>query len=70
MPPGPITGMQETAEVVEIREFETARLESSLRHAIPDLSGPMRIERIRGGQSNPTFSVDFDDRRMVARAHA
>lgn len=30
-------------------------------------SGPMSVERIAGGQSNPTFFVTFPDRRMVLR---
>ena len=43
------------------------RLEAFLKGAIPGLEGPMRIEPIAGGQSNPTFFVDFDNRSMVLR---
>ena len=43
------------------------RLESFLRGAIAGLQGPMRLEPIAGGQSNPTFFVSFDNRSMVLR---
>lgn len=42
-------------------------LEAFLRHQVPGLTGPMRLQKIGGGQSNPTFFVDFDNRRMVLR---
>ena len=48
-------------------EFDPARLDGFLRDAIPGLTGEMRLERISGGQSNPTFFVSYDDRRMVLR---
>ena len=48
-------------------EFNAARLEAYLRSRIPGLSGKMRLNRIGGGQSNPTFFVDFDNRAMVLR---
>ncbi len=34
---------------------------------IPDLDGPMTVERIAGGQSNPTFFLTFPERRLVLR---
>ncbi len=43
------------------------RLEAFLRQQLPTLAGPMRLQKIGGGQSNPTFFVDFDNRRMVLR---
>ena len=43
------------------------RLESFLRGAIAGLQGPMRLEPIAGGQSNPTFFVSFDNQSMVLR---
>ena len=43
------------------------RLEAFLKSAITGLEGPMRLEPIAGGQSNPTFFVDFDNRSMVLR---
>lgn len=46
---------------------DAARLESFLRPRLGDPEGPMRLERIGGGQSNPTFFVGFGDRRWVLR---
>jgi aminoglycoside phosphotransferase (APT) family kinase protein len=48
-------------------EFDRDRLNMFLRGAIPDLNGVMRIQRISGGQSNPTFFVSYDDRKLVLR---
>lgn len=48
-------------------EFDPAKLDAFLRSALPGLEGSMRLERIGGGQSNPTFFVDFDTRRLVLR---
>lgn len=43
------------------------RLDAFLRTELPTLAGPMRLQAIGGGQSNPTYFVDFDNRRMVLR---
>ena len=48
-------------------DFEPARLEQFLKTAVRGLAGPMRLERIGGGQSNPTFFVSFDNRELVLR---
>ena len=48
-------------------EFNPDTLAAYLRARIPALSGPMRLARIGGGQSNPTFFVDFDNRSFVLR---
>jgi aminoglycoside phosphotransferase (APT) family kinase protein len=49
-------------------EFDPAVLESYLRRRLDCPSGdPITIERISGGQSNPTFFVTLDDHRMVMR---
>lgn len=45
----------------------SVELESYLRSAMPDLQGCMGIERIAGGQSNPTYFVTFSNRRLVMR---
>jgi aminoglycoside phosphotransferase (APT) family kinase protein len=47
--------------------FQPERLEAFLRDRIPGLAGAMTIERIAGGQSNPTYFVDFANRRLVLR---
>jgi aminoglycoside phosphotransferase (APT) family kinase protein len=48
-------------------EFDSGRLDAFLRTALSGLSGTMQLERIGGGQSNPTFFVTYDDRRLVLR---
>ena len=47
--------------------FDADALHNHLCRKIPCLRGPMRLERIVGGQSNPTFFVTFDNRRLVLR---
>lgn len=47
--------------------FDAAVLERFLRQRLPELRGAMRLEKIGGGQSNPTFFVSFDNRRLVLR---
>lgn len=48
-------------------DFDPQRLEIFLRTAIPGLQGSMKLEQISGGQSNPTFFVDYENRSMVLR---
>lgn len=40
--------------------FSSESLRSYLREMLPELKGEMQLERIGGGQSNPTFFVSFD----------
>lgn len=47
--------------------FDPAHLDAFLRAAIPGLRGPMQLERVSGGQSNPTFFLTLGDRRLVLR---
>ncbi len=47
--------------------FDTGRLDAFLRHRLGGLSGEMRLDRVAGGQSNPTFFVSYGDRRLVLR---
>jgi aminoglycoside phosphotransferase (APT) family kinase protein len=48
-------------------EFSAQALQDFLLHKLPELRGTMRLERIGGGQSNPTFFVSFENRRLVLR---
>jgi len=48
-------------------DFEPARLEPYLKAQLPELSGPMAVERIGGGQSNPTYWLRFGERAVVLR---
>jgi aminoglycoside phosphotransferase (APT) family kinase protein len=59
--------MMLTTQVDSPVDFDAARLDAYLRNNIPGLAGPMRVTRIGGGQSNPTFFVDFDKRSLVLR---
>jgi aminoglycoside phosphotransferase (APT) family kinase protein len=48
-------------------EFDIPRLDAFLRRRIPGLEGAPALQRISGGQSNPTFFVTYANRRMVLR---
>lgn len=48
-------------------EVDPARLDDWLKAALPGLAGAPRLERISGGQSNPTFFVSYDNRALVLR---
>jgi aminoglycoside phosphotransferase (APT) family kinase protein len=47
--------------------FDAPRLDAFLRGSVDGLGGAMRLARIGGGQSNPTFLVGYDDRALVLR---
>lgn len=47
--------------------FAPEKLETFLRERLTGLHGAMRLDKIGGGQSNPTFFVSFDNRRLVLR---
>jgi aminoglycoside phosphotransferase (APT) family kinase protein len=47
--------------------FDPARLDAFLRDSVPGLTGTLALSRIRGGQSNPTFFVDYANRSLVLR---
>ena len=53
--------------MVVTMEFEPQVLDAFLRQRVPGLQGTMRLERIGGGQSNPTWFVSFDNRELVLR---
>src|SRR5581483_11027018 len=46
--------------------FDLARLDRFLSAAL-GLRGPIAVERVGGGQSNPTYFVSYPDRRLVLR---
>jgi len=47
--------------------LDSDRLASCLATAVPGFSGPITLERISGGQSNPTFFVTSPSHRLVLR---
>ena len=48
-------------------EFDPASLERWLRPRLPDASGAFALERVSGGQSNPTFFTTIGDTQFVVR---
>ena len=48
-------------------EFEPERLDRYLRRSVSGLRGDLQIERVSGGQSNPTFFITYGERRLVLR---
>jgi aminoglycoside phosphotransferase (APT) family kinase protein len=48
-------------------DFDPARLRGFLGTTMPALTGPMRVERVGGGQSNPTYFLTFDTGGVVLR---
>lgn len=49
------------------RDFDPDRLDTYLRARLPGLAGPLRIERVDGGQSNPTYFLRYDGEDLVLR---
>lgn len=47
--------------------FELAPLEHYLQNHVPNLGGPLQLERFDAGQSNPTFLVRAGAERLVLR---
>ena len=47
--------------------LDQSRVDRFLRSRIPGLAGTPRFTPIAGGQSNPTYFVDYDDRSLVLR---
>ena len=47
--------------------FDLAALEQWLEARVPGFTGPIRLEKFKGGQSNPTYAVDTPERRYVLR---
>jgi len=48
-------------------DFYQTRLDSHLRDWLPDLKGASHIERIGGGQSNPTYFLTYENAELVLR---
>ncbi|CAO3427941.1 phosphotransferase family protein [Azospirillum endophyticum] len=47
---------------------DLARLTAWLSEFLPDVRGPIRLERIAGGQSNPTFRLHAENATLVLRS--
>jgi aminoglycoside phosphotransferase (APT) family kinase protein len=59
--------MSDTPQSSSVLEFDAKKLDAYLRATIPGVEGEMSIQRISGGQSNPTFFVSYPGKRMVLR---
>lgn len=48
-------------------DFAPARLEAYLQRRLPQPGAELTLERVAGGQSCPTYFIDWGDRRLVLR---
>jgi aminoglycoside phosphotransferase (APT) family kinase protein len=48
-------------------DFDPARLRAYLATVRPEITGAMEVERVGGGQSNPTYFLRFDGVELVLR---
>ena len=53
--------------MAELPDFDPDRLEGYLKARLPELDGRMTVERIGGGQSNPTYRLKFASRDVILR---
>lgn len=51
----------------DAHDLDARRIDDWLQARLQGLRGPLRIERIGGGQSNPTYFLTYDTRRLVLR---
>lgn len=56
-----------TPPVTHDADFDPAALDAYLRQTIGELEGAPAVERISGGQSNPTYFITYRNRRLVMR---
>ncbi|APL96060.1 phosphotransferase family protein [Sphingobium indicum] len=63
----PAATIGSTVDVAANSAFDEARLAAYLAGRIADFSGPMRVQRFEGGQSNPTFLLSTQDQSYVLR---
>ena len=60
-------GAEDAASATPASEFDPAPLERFVRRELGDPAGVFLLQRIAGGQSNPTYFLTLGDRRMVLR---
>ena len=49
-------------------DFNSSTFRAWLTPFLPLRNGPLRVEKISGGQSNPTFRLAVSDQRIILRA--
>ena len=65
--PKPAVVSERAVSTTAIGEFDPGSLERFVRRELADPRGEFLIERVAGGQSNPTYFVTLGARRMVLR---
>jgi aminoglycoside phosphotransferase (APT) family kinase protein len=60
-------GAAEEGRIPVEQQLDMAGLEAYLRHALPGTRGPLRLDPVGGGQSNPTFYVSLGADDLVLR---
>src|ERR1700730_13576373 len=62
-------GRRDTGEMAGLAppDFDLTALDAYLRRVIPGLHGEPELERISGGQSNPTYFLSYPTHRTVLR---
>jgi aminoglycoside phosphotransferase (APT) family kinase protein len=48
-------------------DFDPALLDAFLRKTFPALAGNLEIEKVQGGQSNPTYFINYKNQSLVLR---
>ncbi|WP_191059335.1 phosphotransferase family protein [Geminicoccus harenae] len=62
-----MAGSDEIGTITGTLDFDPLRLRRFLSDALEGVQGPMSVERIGGGQSNPTYFVSLPGQRLVLR---
>ena len=65
--PEDLAGFSGTMPIAERQRFDLSALADHLRKLLPATGGELRAEQFRGGQSNPTFKLDWGGRSYVMR---
>ncbi len=59
--------MPKLVEVLPQHRFDEARLADYIAPYLPDAGGSLQVRQFQGGQSNPTFVLDYGSSRYVLR---
>ncbi len=57
-----------TQPMSEQHQVDIGALQAYLQGQVPDFSGPLAVQRFKGGQSNPTYKLSTPSRSYVMRA--
>lgn len=62
-----MAAQSETVDVLPQHRFDVGSLQRYLAQHLPEFGGTFEVGQFQGGQSNPTFLLNFGDRRLVMR---